>query len=412
LQFKRIVFVTSAQPSANPRMIKEAILFSRLGFEVTVIWCPISPWADDFDKEIYNEYSSINWVQAGCHLKSHKFNYLLSRIRKKTWYFIYNIIGNRFDASIKSMVLFSQELSKMALKHNADLYIGHNLGSIASIVKAAHKFKAETIFDFEDFYSGEFHENSKDAQIIRDVESKYICKVKHFTAASPDIANAYKRLFPEINIQTILNVFPIAYTPSTLVVSHPKPLKLFWFSQFIGKNRGLETVIKAIGNLKNYDITLTLLGNITIELKDYFIKILNECNLDQNNLLFLNPVRESQLVQVASEHHIGIASEVGHNLNRQYCLTNKIFIYMLAGNALVCSDTYAQKNFIDENNEIGFVYEQDNYCELSEIFKNYINNNDLLNKHQHNSISASYTKYNWDMEKKKYLSLLENIKQF
>lgn len=410
MQVKRIVFITSAQPSANPRMLKEAILFSRLGLEVTVIWCPISPWADEFDKEIFNEYSSINWLQVGYHLKTHKFSFLLSRIRKKTWHFIYNIFGNRFDAGIKSMVLFSQELSKMALKHKADLYIGHNLGSIASIVKAANKFKAHTIFDFEDFYSGEFHENSRDAQIIRDIESKYICKVKHFTAASPDIANAYKSLFPEINIQTILNVFPIAYTPSTRVVLHPKPLKLFWFSQFIGKNRGLETVIRAIGNLKNYDITLTLLGNITIELKEYFIKILNECNVDQNKLFFLNPVIESQLAQIASEHHIGIASEVGHNLNRQYCLTNKIFIYLLAGNALLCSDTYAQKKFIDENNEIGFVYAQENHCELSEIFKNYINNNDLLKKHQHNSISASCMKYNWDTEKKKYLSMLENIK--
>lgn len=410
MKVKRIVFVTSAQPTANPRMLKEAIYFSKLGLQVTVIWCPISPWADNFDKEIFTEYSSINWVQAGYHLKSQKFSYLLSRLRKKFWYFTYKNFGNRFDAGVKSMVLFSQELSKKALQHKADLYIGHNLGSIASIVKAADKFKVDTIFDFEDFYSGEFDKNSNDAQIIRDIESKYIYKIKNFTAASPDIANAYKSLFPSINIQTILNVFPIAYVPSSLVVLPPKPLKLFWFSQFIGKNRGLETVIRAIGSLKNYDITLTLLGSITIDLKEYFINILNECNVDQHKLFFLNPIRESQLAQIASEHHIGIASEVGHNLNRQYCLTNKIFIYLLAGNALVCSDTYAQKKFIDENKEIGFVYAQENHCELSDIFKNYINNNDLLKKHQNNSISASYMKYNWDTEKKKYLSMVENIK--
>jgi glycosyltransferase involved in cell wall biosynthesis len=391
-------------------MLKEAILFSKLGHEVTVIWCPISIWADDFDKELFNKYSSINWVQAGWHLKRHKFCYLLSRIRKKSWYFIYKIFGNRFDSGIKSMVLFSQELSKMALKHKADLYIGHNLGAIASIVKAAHKFKAETIFDFEDFYRGEYDEDSIDAHMVRDIEIKYICKVNIFIAASPEIANAYKRIFPEINIQTILNVFPIAYAHSTPLTLPPSPLKLFWFSQFIGKNRGLETVIRAIGRLKNYDITLTLLGNVTIELKEYFIKILNESNVNQNKIFFLNPVRESQLAQIASSHHIGIASEVGNNLNRQYCLTNKIFIYMLAGNALVCSDTYAQKKFIDENKGIGFVYAQDNHYELSEIFKNYISDNDLLNKHQNNSISASYKQYNWDLEKYKYLSILENIK--
>lgn len=377
-------------------MLKEAIFVSKLGLDVTVIWCPITPWADDFDKEIFNEYSSINWIQAGYHLKSHKFSYLLSRIRKKTWYFTYKIVGNRFDAGIKSMVLFSQEMLKFALQNKADVYIGHNLGSIASIVKAATKFNAMTIFDFEDFYSGEFDVDSKSAQMIRDVECKYISKINYFTAASPEIANAYKNIFPEITIQTILNVFPIEYASSKLVNLPPKPLKLFWFSQFIGKNRGLETVIKAMGNLRHREITLTLLGNVTIELKDYFMKLFEECKINSNRLYFIAPVRENDLVKIASEHHIGIAAEVNHNLNRQYCLTNKIFIYLLAGNAIVYSDTEAQIKFFNENGQIGEIYPQYNQDELSFILEKYINNPELLNTHRVNSLEKSFQKYHWE----------------
>jgi hypothetical protein len=232
--------------------------------------------------------------------------------------------------------------------------------------------------------------------MVRDVELKYIPKVKYFTAASPDIANIYKRLFPEINVQTILNVFPINYAPENLVNLPLKPLKLFWFSQYIGRNRGLETVIRAIGILEKYDITLTLLGNVTIELKEYFIKILNECNIDRSKLIFLNPVRESKLVQIASEHHIGIASEVTHNLNRKYCLTNKFFIYMLAGNAIVCSDTLAQKNFLTEVGQIGAFYPEFNQNILSEILEKYIINPELLTSHRLNSFEKSHQKYHWE----------------
>lgn len=377
-------------------MLKEAISLSALGFEIIVIWSPITPWADDFDFDKFKLYSSIKWIQAGYHFKRDKFKYIASRIRKKIWIFIYAIIGNKFDAGIKSIALFSQELSIIALQHKADVYIGHNLGAISSIVKAAYKFKAETIFDFEDFYRGEFDEDSKDAQVIRDIENKYIPKVNNFTAASPEIANAYNSIFPNIIIQTILNVFPIAYAQVNLVNLSPIPLKLFWFSQFVGKNRGLETVISAIGNLRNHYITLTLLGNVTLELKDYFINLFEECQINSNRLSFLNPVKEIELVQIASEHHIGIASEVGYNLNRQYCLTNKLFIYMLSGNAILCTDTLAQTNFVNEIGKIGKVYPEFDYKVLSIILENYINNPELLSRHRINSLNCSYKVYHWE----------------
>ncbi|MEY3350987.1 MAG: hypothetical protein RIQ50_1098, partial [Bacteroidota bacterium] len=46
---KRLVFVTSAQPAANPRLVKELRWISRFNFTITVIYAPISPWADEFD---------------------------------------------------------------------------------------------------------------------------------------------------------------------------------------------------------------------------------------------------------------------------------------------------------------------------------------------------------------------------
>ena len=148
---KNIVFVTSAQPSANPRMMKEAVTLIKLGYKIIVVWCPIAKWADPFDEKIVNQHPDIKWVQAGYHHQLQPIGYWYARLRQKFWKIVYWLIGNRSDAAIKSLVLYSQELSKAALKQKADLFIGHNLGSLPAIVKASKKYNAKAIFDFEDF---------------------------------------------------------------------------------------------------------------------------------------------------------------------------------------------------------------------------------------------------------------------
>jgi hypothetical protein len=150
-----VALFTSAQPSANPRLLKEAKSLLYNGYKVTVIWCPISPWADEFDQKLFNEYPSIIFIKAGHHAKTEPIGYWYSRIRQKFWKVIYKIIGNHFDAPIKSLILYSQELNSIACQKKADLFIGHNLGALPAIVKAAKKHKAKSIFDFEDFHRGE-----------------------------------------------------------------------------------------------------------------------------------------------------------------------------------------------------------------------------------------------------------------
>jgi glycosyltransferase involved in cell wall biosynthesis len=66
------------------------------------------------------------------------------------------------------------------------------------------------------------------------------------------------------------------------------PLKLFWFSQSIGFERGLEDVIEAIGLLKNQKIELHLLGSFTAALKSAFEKFADEKGADKNVTIFLS----------------------------------------------------------------------------------------------------------------------------
>ena len=246
--------------------------------------------------------------------------------------------------------------------------------------------------------------------MISRLEHICISEVDQLTTASSAITDAYKSIFPQKSITTINNVFPLSYAVDMIKEVPATPLKLFWFSQKIGKNRGLENVIKAISSFKRREIQLTLLGSCTLQIKSYFSQLVESYGADKNFLVFMDPVKESQLVQLASEHHIGIASEISHIPNRDLCLTNKIFIYLLAGNALLLSNTRSQSKFYDENNNIGFLFKQDSPADLTEKLKYYLDDPFVLMEHRKNALALAKSKYNWDIEKKIFLDLLE--KQF
>lgn len=401
-----VTLVTSAQPSANPRLLKEAISIYNEEYETTVIWSPISPWADEFDQKLFNEYRSIKWIKAGYHAKAEPLGYWYARIRQKVWQFIYISVGNYFDAAIKSQVLYSQELNSLTLKKKAHLYIGHNLGALPAIVKAARKYKAKSIFDLEDFHRGEAAEGTLQAKKVKDIESRYIPLVDSITTASPAITEAYKAIFSNKKIATINNCFPLSYAAECLQKLPKRPLKLFWFSQFIGKKRGLENVINAISSFQNDEISLTLLGSCSKEVKDYFLSLASSYNLKHDQLIFLNSVEEKEIVRIASQHHIGLASEISHIPNRDLCLTNKIFMYLLASNALVLSDTKAQKDFLKTYPGIGSLYKQDNPLDLTRVLQQYLSQPELLYQHRISSLQLAKSELNWDRELAKWLIIV------
>ncbi len=387
-------------------MTKEAIALQQAGYLVTVIFCPMSPWGDSFDNQLFNKYPEINWICVGAHPQKNKFKYFFTRVRRKFWVLIYNSIGNIFNAALKSAFLYSQDLECHALRHKADLYIGHNLGSINAVVKASKKFQAKVAFDFEDFHRGESQLNSLQYIKVKTMEDKFSNLLDYATAASPLIAKAYKELYPELDIQTVNNCFYKSYGFNELLNLSTEKIKLFWFSQTVADGRGIEIVIKAMGLSGSDDYELTLLGNCSDYSKNFFISIAKENGVKENQLIFLNPVSEDEIVKIAAEHHIGLAVEIIKEENRNLCLTNKIFTYLLSGCAIVYSNTQAQKEFFNENKDLGLGFNIGDFIELASVLQTYKNDYKLLNYHRNNSFNASKN-WNWENESLKLISLVK-----
>ncbi|MHA6249250.1 glycosyltransferase family protein [Pontibacter sp. CAU 1760] len=403
-----IVLISSGQPSANPRLVKEAIALSEAGYKVTVIYVPISPWADKFDAELIRRLTSIIFVRTGYHPYTEKRLYLWARARRKFLSKIYTWIGDICHIADYSTVLFAQELFQEAKRHRADLYIAHNLGALSVAVKVAQKFKAKVGFDAEDFHRGEFAEESLGNLHTKYLENKYFPKLDYFSVASPLIGEIYQKLFPQLKPLILNNAFSV-YLIKNPPEKQTLTLKLFWFSQTIGKNRGIENVILAMGKLAGNSVSFTMLGNITAEMKNYLLSIASRASLHKDQIIFYPAVAEQDIFEIASKCDVGIGSEVPHCLNREYCLTNKIFTYLLAGNALVLSNTLAQKRFLKDFPSLGFTYKSEDSNSLANILRQYIENPNLLALHQKNARKLALEKLNWETESKKFLNTVKEV---
>ena len=403
---KTIVLVSSGQPSANPRLVKEAISLQKAGCEVTVIYVPISPWADVFDKQLIQSHPQIKFVKTGYHPDHHQWLYKWARFRRKVNSYLTRFIGDTINAADYSTILFGQELLKAAKQHKADLYIAHNLGALPAAVKASCFHKAKVGFDAEDFHRGEFIENSFGKKQAEFIEHKFFPLINYLTVSSPLIGEAYKQIFPELTPIVIKNVFPLSKLKVLPANDESSTLNLFWFSQTIGKKRGIECIIEALGMLRYKPIQLTLLGNVSIEIKKYFLELAYSAGLTQDIIHFVAPVNEKELFKIASKFDIGLSAEVPYCLNREYCLTNKIFTNLIAGNALVLSDTQAQKEFICEHTGVGMLYKQDDPSSLASVLHFYYENKDILLSHQKNARELAEKELNWEIESKKFVNLI------
>ncbi len=403
-----VVFISSGQPSSNPRLVKEANFLSEIGLEVFVIYSYWIQWAYLSDKELFK---SIKWkpLLVGGTPFNVKILYYLTRFRFKLFNWFCQNISLKFGIAEIAKGRAYPEMLLKAKSIKADLYIAHNLAALPIAVKAAKLNSAKCGFDAEDFHRQEVTDDihSFEYRSAKYIEDKYLPKVDYLTAASPLIAKEYKKLYPHLHPVVINNVFPKKYIKNSQFSILNSQLKLFWFSQTIGKGRGIEDVISALSILKNENIELHLLGNASQDTKDYFISL-----NPSTKIYFYNPIPPDDVFEFASQFDIGLALEQKIPYNRDICLTNKIFTYLTSGLAILATETTAQKQFMCENPEIGSSFEIGNITQIAEkIIQFYVDKNYLI-KCKEEALRLANKEYNWEIESEKFIKIVNQVVHF
>ena len=401
---KKILIVTTGQPAANPRVVKEYETLVSNGYRVKVLYTYSAEWSYKIDESKYfsDSIKKQDFIIIGGNPYNKRIHYFFSRGLFKIFRLLVAILPLPF---LKEMTIARSSLYLwfFASRYKADVYIAHYLGALPGALKASKKNKGVVIFDAEDFHRGEEPYHASQIQNVIEIEDRLLPGVNLITTASPLICQAYEKLYPEKKVFTINNAFSRKYLQQ--LNNNNGELKLFWFSQIIGPDRGLEIIIKAT-NLLDFDFSLNLLGNIRDKA---YVQSLLEKSIHREKINLLDPVSPDQVFKVASAFDIGIAAEIPYYENRNICLTNKIFTYLLAGNCILASDTDAQKDFMDTYRDIGLLYKYNDAEELANQIKRLYHDKTFLKICKVNALALAENRMNWEIESKKLTKIIAGV---
>ena len=408
---KKIVLITSGQPSTNPRLVKEADALASRAYQVTVVYQYWDEWAEKADQILF-ENKKWEAICVGGNLNKKKWLYLLTRLSHKIFRLLQVYFGNRFYLAEMAGCRNTYLLYLAALNQKADLYIGHNLGALAPAVWAAKKKNKYCGFDAEDFHRNErsSNPNEVDVKFKTYLEDKYFPFLSYLTTASPLINKEYEKLFPECKPVNIDNVFKKYLLNPSQDYNIIKPLKLFWFSQKIGPDRGIEDVFKALKIIEDEEIEFHILGKPRPNIIKEFDICIESLKFNKPpNIVYHSPMDGASLMNFAAIFDIGLCLEPGFSRNNEIALSNKLFTYINVGLALICTETDAQHKFVKENPEVGRTYPFGDVLALAKIIKHFKNNPSELNKTKTAAFNLAQQKYNWELESQKLFQIIDPL---
>ncbi len=412
MMVKRICLVSPGHLASNPRLVKEADALHEAGFAVKVVAGDMTPGVRSLDDKIL---ARATWPVAKVGLGSRP-SYLARRMRQE-------LAKKAFGSGMRSVRVavwaqspISERLARAAAAEPADLYIAHYLAALPAAAAAAHHHGAKLGFDAEDDHVGELEdtpENQLDIGIRQRIEAHFLPQCQHVTAASPGIARAYRERYG-VTMTPILNVFPLAQAPCKAAAERSRDsggaLSVYWFSQTIGPGRGLEPFIQAMGNMRGR-VTLSIRGSDFLGYSA-LLKALAAATGVSEAIRFLPSAPPDEMVRLAAQHDLGLASELSTPPNHGICLSNKIFVYLLAGIPVILSDTPAQRELASQLGLAARLVDIHKPDEVAQALDDWATNADSLTAAKHEAWRLGRTRFNWDIENERFLrSVKEALEQ-
>ncbi|MEH2092752.1 glycosyltransferase [Nostoc sp.] len=409
---KRVCLVSPGHVSCNPRLLKEANALHDAGFHVRVVAGNYSAEARLLDESILPQ-APWSWTKVTLGAKP---TYLMRRL----WQELARRVATtgwipHLSVAIWAHSPMSAKLAKAAAAESADLYIAHCLAALPAAAFAAQKHHAKLGFDAEDFHIGELTDtpaNQTEIRVRDRIERTLLPRCQHLTAASPGIATAYAKRYG-VNMEPILNVFPLAEAPAITerqqgdrVGSEPS---LYWFSQTIGPGRGLESILHAMGEMQT-PVRLHLRGIPIPGYSEQLMQLAQEVGVG-DRLHLLPPAPPDQMARLAACHDIGLSLELIQPRNRAICLTNKIFVYLLAGLPILMSLTPAQQEFAKQLGEVALLVNINDSAAVAVAIDSLLSNPAKLQFVRNQARKLGKGIYNWDLEQQNFVKLVEEVLQ-
>lgn len=348
---REIAILTGAPLATNPRALKEAAALARAGFAVTVHG---SAGADRFRFESDQALARGNGFTFEAALPASpaglvdRFRSIGSRIGSRVGRGLFDHLGieNRWQIGpLTSALLRKARASK------ADYYIAH-MEQGAWVGQRLLQQGGRVGIDMEDWYSEDLLPEARKRRpirLLRDLERTLLRQGAHATCPSRAMSEALARAYACPPPAVIYNAFrwsDRAALDGALNDRRDRGIaSIHWVSQMIGPGRGLEDLFASLPHVK-HAVEIHLRGAPVKGLDAWLSASVPE---PWRQRVFIHGlVSNQELLSRIAEHDIGFAGEMRYCENKEVTISNKILHYLLAGLAVVASDTAGQREVAEQ----------------------------------------------------------------
>jgi hypothetical protein len=400
-----ICLITPGHLASTPRLLKEADALVAVGFRVHVVAGNYYPPVEPLDQGVL---ATAPWACTRVDYRAGAGVFARKILRRAARSLVTSPLFASVCLAARAHHAETLHLAAAAAAVPADLYVGHCLGGLPAAALAAKSRGVGYGFDAEDFHDAETEAaiaDPSDVAAARILHSQLLPGCRHLTAASPLIAAQYASVYG-VRPAVVLNVFPRAQAPAGPVdpglFGPQRPVRLYWFSQTVGPGRGLEKVLAVMGRMRT-PAELHLRGFAA----PGYVAELNALAARlgvPHPVQFLPPGPAAEMARLAAGADLGLSAEESSPLNRDLCLTNKIFIYLLAGLPQLLSATAAQRALAPELGDAGLLADFAKPEDTARQLDAYFADPARLRSARQSAWRLGQEKYCWDVEQEKFLT--------
>lgn len=265
--------------------------------------------------------------------------------------------------------------------------------------------------DFEDWFSEKIEPEQRACTSVRklkELEERLVRNCRYCLIPSYALATAIAKSYHAPEPAVVYNAFSWAERDQLDGENKDRcdttlP-SLHWFSQTIGKNRGLEMMVEALAYL-TLPLEVHLRGNLSESIRRWFDSLIPKNWRDR---IFIHPtVPNAELLSRIAEHDIGLALENNNCLNRSFVVSNKLMQYLLAGLAVIATDTVGQKEVFLQYPDMGRIIPVGEPLALAHAIEDLISAPENLKQAKEAALRAAREKFCWEKQKASILKAAE-----
>lgn len=299
------------------------------------------------------------------------------------------------------------ELRKATFRRNAELYIAHSEQAMAVAVDLLRNGRRVGV-DMEDWFSEDLLPNARrhrPLRLLRSMENELLVNCAYASCPSIAMSMALGKANSCRSPTVIYNVFEWAERQRIDGAKRDRQESglpsIHWYSQTIGPGRGLEDLLAALPLLNN-EVEIHLRGQLTADFEAW---LRAQVSKKWQKKIFLHRlVTNAELLSRVAEHDIGFAGEINYCRSRDLTITNKIFHYLLAGLAVVASDTAGQKEVANHASNAVLLYPSGNSATLAARLNLLLGSPELLRSAKADALRAAEETFCWERQERSLLN--------